>query len=105
MQVYEEVVSDAIKIDALDIGPRHTHASFGATRWEKRYPTEYVWGQLINWFKQTSSPEINLSKERRGCLMLPDLTWCYYSKELHLESKRTYGSKQRLEMITLMVRP
>lgn len=38
----------------------------------KRYSSQFVWGQLVSWFKQTIvSPEASLSQDRRGTLSYP----------------------------------
>jgi hypothetical protein len=40
----------------------------------KEYDSQYVWGQLVGWFKQTvGKPNASLSADRRGTLSIPDL--------------------------------
>ena len=40
----------------------------------KEYDSQYIWGQLVGWFKQTvDKPNASLSAERRGVLSVPDL--------------------------------
>lgn len=44
----------------------------------KRYRPQFLWGQLVSWFKQTIyDPSASLSADRRGTLSLPDLESCY----------------------------
>ena len=41
----------------------------------KEYDQQYVWGQLVGWFKQTvANPNASLSAERRGTLSIPDVS-------------------------------
>lgn len=40
----------------------------------KEYDSQYVWGQLVGWFKQTvDKPNASLSADRRGTLSIPDV--------------------------------
>jgi [histone H3]-lysine4 N-trimethyltransferase ATXR3 len=40
----------------------------------KEYDSQYIWGQLIMWFKQTvDKPNASLSADRRGTLSIPDV--------------------------------
>ena len=41
----------------------------------KEYDSQYVWGQLVGWNKQTvEQPNASLSADRRGTLSIPDIT-------------------------------
>lgn len=54
----------------------------------RRYAGQYIWGQLVSWYKQTIySPEASLSADRRGVMSLPDPESAYgcptrYAKEV-----------------------
>ena len=38
----------------------------------KVYRQQYIWGQIVGWFKQTvNNPEASLSQDRRGTLSYP----------------------------------
>ena len=40
----------------------------------KEYDSQYIWGQLVGWFKQTvDKPNASLSADRRGTLSIPDV--------------------------------
>jgi len=59
----------------------------------KKYSMQFLWGQLIFWFKQTIyDPNASLSADRRGTLSLPDV-------ESAKGSGASYVSKQRPHMI------
>lgn len=39
---------------------------------KRRYSSQFVWGQLVSWYKQTIvNPEASLSQDRRGTLSYP----------------------------------
>lgn len=41
---------------------------------QKEYDSQYIWGQLVGWFKQTvDKPNASLSADRRGTLSIPDV--------------------------------
>lgn len=41
---------------------------------QRTYSSQFVWGQLIGWFKQTvANPQASLSQDRRGTLSYPSL--------------------------------
>jgi hypothetical protein len=41
---------------------------------KKQYSSQFVWGQLVAWFKQTiASPQSSLSQDRRGTLSYPTI--------------------------------
>ena len=41
---------------------------------QKEYDCQYIWGQLVGWFKQTvDKPNASLSADRRGTLSIPDV--------------------------------
>jgi hypothetical protein len=46
-------------IYARDLGPKHS--SSRPYMWRKSYSKNYIWGQLISWFRQTSAdPGVSL---------------------------------------------
>ncbi len=58
---------------------------------DRRYGPWYIWGQLVNWFKQTLlDPSSALSTDRRGTLALPDIESCYGNN-----MKQRYTAKVR----------
>ena len=49
----------------------------------KIYRMQYLWGQLLAWYKQTVyDPSASLSADRRGVLSLPDIETTLVSKAL-----------------------
>lgn len=41
---------------------------------KKEYENNYIWGQLVGWYKQTvDKPNASLSAERKGALCYPDI--------------------------------
>lgn len=45
----------------------------------KKYYSQFVWGQLISWYKQTiSNPESSLSQEKRGPISYPTIKSVMY---------------------------
>ena len=65
----------------------------------KKYGTQYVWGQLAFWERQTiEAPDASLSQQRRGTVTLPSIESCYSrSKKSSLNKK--YNCKERKDMI------
>ena len=44
----------------------------------KQYSPEFMWGQLVSWYKQTIyNPSASLSADRRGTFSLPSIDSCY----------------------------
>jgi [histone H3]-lysine4 N-trimethyltransferase ATXR3 len=45
-----------------------------AYKGQKEYDSQYIWGQLVGWYKQTvDKPNASLSADRRGTLSIPDV--------------------------------
>eukprot|EP00210_Caulerpa_lentillifera_P005634 g5387.t1 len=62
----------------------------------KNYPPEFLWGQLIGWFKQSVyNPASSLSADRRGSVSLPSIENCYSQPVID----GIYESKQRPKML------
>ena len=71
--------------------------------WVKEYDGDYVYGQLIFWFKHTlPAPGKTLRGLRRGCLVLPDPSCCYSRNPVQPLS-RGYGQQQRDALVNRMV--
>lgn len=65
----------------------------------KKYSSEFIWGQLVTWYKQTIyNPAASLSADRRGTLSLPAVDCCYCTSA----TDGTYLLKQRPHMLTLI---
>lgn len=65
----------------------------------KRYRNEFLWAQLVGWFKQTVyDPTASLQADRRGCVILPIVENCYAESVLD----GTYLEKQRPRMYRIM---
>jgi hypothetical protein len=97
------VDSQPILIYACDLGPKHSGS--GPYMWRKSYSKNYIWGQLISWFRQTSAdPGASLVQDRRGCLMLPDISSCY-ARTIQHDFRCGYSDKDRKRMIMHMVGP
>lgn len=101
LQDYGTVESKPILIYACDLGPKHSGS--GPYCYKKSYSKNYIWGQLISWFRQTSTdPGASLLQDRRGCLMLPDISSCY-AKTIQHDFRCGYSNKDRKRMISHMV--
>ncbi|CAM6037532.1 unnamed protein product [Sphagnum compactum] len=97
---YEVVESPSLLIHSCDLGPKHVGPL--VYKWSKQYNKNYVWGQLISWFSQTSiDPGGSLVHNCRGCLMLPDISSCYAKTPQH-DFRRGYSDKDRKKMIAHM---
>ena len=95
------VESEPLLIYACDLGPKHQGS--GPFKWHKSYSKSYIWGQLISWFRQTSAdPGASLVQDRRGCLMLPDVSSCY-ARTIQHDFRCGYSEKDRKKMIFHMV--
>lgn len=101
LQDYGMVESEPLLIYACDLGPKHQGS--GPFKWHKSYSKSYIWGQLISWFRQTSAdPGASLVQDRRGCLMLPDVSSCY-ARTIQHDFRCGYSEKDRKKMIFHMV--
>ncbi|CAI5477414.1 unnamed protein product [Closterium sp. Yama58-4] len=70
--------------------------------WVKEYDSDYIYGQLIFWFKQTLvDPGKALRALRRGCLLLPDPSSCYSKNPLQA-LPRAYGQRERRSLLHRM---
>ncbi|KAG0624404.1 hypothetical protein M758_3G245200 [Ceratodon purpureus] len=97
---YGLVDSQPILIYACDLGPKHSGS--GPYMWRKSYSKNYIWGQLISWFRQTSAdPGASLVQDRRGCLMLPDISSCY-ARTIQHDFRCGYSDKDRKRMVMHM---
>lgn len=58
---------------------------------QKEYDSQYIWGQLVGWFKQTvDKPNASLSADRRGTLSIPDVQSFIVSEDkLRFEADRS----------------
>lgn len=44
----------------------------------RSYTPDFIWGQLINWFKHSvANPATLLSNDKRGLIDLPSIDYCY----------------------------
>ena len=51
---------------------------------KKEYENNYIWGQLIGWYKQTvDKPNASLSAERKGALCYPDIESYFWNDYLN----------------------
>lgn len=77
---YKKSRSDTVAIRNCDVrhpeGANMDQYSQGKKKYEgcKEYDSQYIWGQLVGWFKQTvDKPNASLSADRRGTLSIPDV--------------------------------
>eukprot|EP00803_Ostreobium_quekettii_P008883 evm.model.scf_335EXC.9 EVM.evm.TU.scf_335EXC.9 scf_335EXC:53090-63556(+) len=65
----------------------------------KQYSPEFLWGQLVAWYKQTIyNPSASLSADRRGTISLPSIDSCSVPEAI----SGTYAKKQRAHMINML---
>ena len=58
---------------------------------KKEYENNYIWGQLVGWYKQTvDKPNASLSAERKGALCYPDIE-SFFWNEFITNSKTNYS--------------
>ena len=51
---------------------------------KKEYENNYIWGQLVGWYKQTvDKPNASLSAERKGVLCYPDIESFFWNDNLN----------------------
>ena len=51
---------------------------------KKEYENNYIWGQLVGWYKQTvDKPNASLSAERKGALCYPDIESFFWNDYLN----------------------
>ena len=54
----------------------------------KNYDKQYIWGQLVGWFKQTvNKPDASLACDKKGCLVYPDLDCFFLSNIAKIQDK------------------
>ncbi|KAG5226557.1 SET domain-containing family protein [Salix suchowensis] len=89
---YDAFTSPPVYISPLDLGPNY----------QKTYGENYCMGQLIFWHIQTNTePDFTLSKARKGCLSLPDIS-SFYAKVQKPSQQRIYGPKTVKMMLERM---
>ena len=58
---------------------------------KKEYENNYIWGQLVGWYKQTvDKPNASLSAERKGALCYPDIE-SFFWNDFITNSKTNYS--------------
>ena len=51
---------------------------------KKEYENNYIWGQLVGWYKQTvDKPNASLSAERKGVLCYPDIESFFWNENIN----------------------
>ena len=51
---------------------------------KKEYENNYIWGQLVGWYKQTvDKPNASLSSEKKGALCYPDIECFFWNESLN----------------------
>ena len=51
---------------------------------KKEYENNYIWGQLVGWYKQTvDKPNVTLSTEKKGALCYPDIESFFWNDYLN----------------------
>ena len=59
---------------------------------KKEYENNYIWGQLVGWYKQTvDKPNASLSAERKGALCYPDIESFFWNDYLTNNNKINYS--------------
>ena len=59
---------------------------------KKEYENNYIWGQLVGWYKQTvDKPNASLSAERKGALCYPDIESFFWNDYLTNNNKTNYS--------------
>ena len=59
---------------------------------KKEYENNYIWGQLVGWYKQTvDKPNASLSAERKGVLCYPDIESFFWNE--NNEENYPYGGR------------
>ncbi|XP_058072960.1 histone-lysine N-methyltransferase ATXR3 isoform X2 [Magnolia sinica] len=101
---YKSITSPPVYISPLDLGPKYADKlGSGFQEYSKTYGENYCLGQLICWHNQANAdPDCNLSRARRGCVSLPDVS-SFYAKSQKLSWKRVYGARTVKFMLARMV--
>ena len=64
---------------------------------KKEYENNYIWGQLVGWYKQTvDKPNASLSAERKGALCYPDIESFFWNETLTNNNKSNNGNGNHL---------
>ncbi|KAJ6371930.1 hypothetical protein OIU77_002280 [Salix suchowensis] len=100
---YDAFTSPPVYISPLDLGPKCADKLGGLPhKYQKTYGENYCMGQLIFWHIQTNTePDFTLSKARKGCLSLPDIS-SFYAKVQKPSQQRIYGPKTVKMMLERM---
>ncbi|KAL5976100.1 hypothetical protein ACLOJK_020430 [Asimina triloba] len=101
---YRSFTSPPVYISPEDLCPKYADKlGSGFQEYCKTYGANYCLGQLIYWHNQTNAePDCSLSRARRGCISLPDVS-SFYAKSPKLSWKRIYGSRTVKFMLSRMV--
>ncbi|BAT04105.1 Os08g0180100, partial [Oryza sativa Japonica Group] len=99
---YKTVKSPPVLISPLDLGPKYADKlGPGFQEYCKTYPENYCLGQLIYWYSQNAEPESRLTRARKGCMSLPDVS-SFYVKSVKPTQERVYGSRTVRFMLARM---
>jgi hypothetical protein len=99
---YKTVKSPPVHISPLDLGPKYADKlGPGFQEYCKTYPEDYCLAQLIYWYSQNSEPESRLTRARKGCLSLPDVS-SFYVKSAKPGQERVYGNRTVRFMLSRM---
>jgi hypothetical protein len=103
MQDYKTVKSPPVHISPLDLGPKYADKlGPGFQEYSKTYPENYCLAQLIYWYSQNAEPESRLTRARKGCMSLPDVS-SFYVKSVKPAQERVYGTRTVRFMLSRMV--
>jgi hypothetical protein len=103
MQDYKTVKSPPVHISPLDLGPKYADKlGPGFQEYSKTYPENYCLAQLIYWYSQNAEPESRLTRARKGCMSLPDVS-SFYVKSVKPTQERVYGTRTVRFMLSRMV--
>ena len=59
---------------------------------KKEYENNYIWGQLVGWYKQTvDKPNASLSAERKGVLCYPDIESFFWNDNINHGNNNEYN--------------
>ena len=86
----ENVIIRKRDVDSSCIDEKYINCSYDTiiAEGKKEYENNYIWGQLVGWFKQTvDKPNASLSAERRGSLSYPELD-SFFSKK---DNEKNFG--------------
>ncbi|VAI87563.1 unnamed protein product [Triticum turgidum subsp. durum] len=99
---YKTVKSPPVHISPLDLGPKYADKlGPGFHEYSKTYPENYCLAQLIYWYSQNAEPESRLTRARKGCMSLPDVS-SFYVKSVKPTQERVYGTRTVRFMLSRM---